>query len=104
MEPKGSLPHSQDPPLLVPILSQNNLVHTTTYYLSKIHLNIILRSLIRLSSLFQIELMSLWISGHIDDSSHFLLKKCVPYMLKTLLELVTASIREGIFPSTFQTQ
>jgi hypothetical protein len=28
-------------PLLVPILSQTNPIHTTLFYLSKIHLNII---------------------------------------------------------------
>jgi hypothetical protein len=30
------------------------------------------------------------------------LKKFVPYMLKPLLELINASIREGVFPSTLQ--
>jgi hypothetical protein len=36
----------------------------------------------------------------LHDFSPYLLKKCVPYMLKLLLELVIESIREGIFPST----
>jgi hypothetical protein len=39
MEPEGSLPCSQDPPL-VPILSQINPIHTIPSYLSKIHFNI----------------------------------------------------------------
>jgi hypothetical protein len=41
MEPEGSLPCSQDPPL-VPVLSQIRRSHTTPSYLSKIHFNIIL--------------------------------------------------------------
>jgi hypothetical protein len=39
METKGSLPSSQEPPL-VPILSQIIPVHTTPSYFSKIHFNI----------------------------------------------------------------
>jgi hypothetical protein len=38
----------------------------------------------------------------LDDISNFLLKKCVSYMLKTLLELVNITIRGDIFPSTFK--
>jgi hypothetical protein len=37
-----------------------------------------------------------------DDIPPYLLKKCVPYMIKPLLELDNASIREGIFPSTLK--
>jgi hypothetical protein len=29
-------------------------------------------------------------------------KKCIPHIIKPLLELVSASIREGIFPSKFK--
>jgi hypothetical protein len=36
------------------------------------------------------------------DISPYLLKKCAPHMIKPLLELVTASIREGIFLSTLR--
>jgi hypothetical protein len=38
-------------------------------------------------------------SAGLDDISPYLLKKCVPHIIKPLLELVNASIREGIFPS-----
>jgi hypothetical protein len=38
-------------------------------------------------------------SAGLDDISPYLLKKCVPHIIKLLLELVNASIREGIFPS-----
>jgi hypothetical protein len=38
-------------------------------------------------------------SAELDDISPYLLKKCVPHIIKLLLELVNASIREGIFPS-----
>jgi hypothetical protein len=41
MEPEGSLPCSQQPPL-VPVLSQMNLLHTTPSHFLKIHFNIIL--------------------------------------------------------------
>jgi hypothetical protein len=37
IEPTGSLPCSQEPPPLVPILSQIDLVHTIPSYLSKPH-------------------------------------------------------------------
>jgi hypothetical protein len=40
MEPEGSLPCSQQPPL-VPILSQINPIHIMPSYLSKIHFNIV---------------------------------------------------------------
>lgn len=33
-----------------------------------------------------------------DDISLYLLKKCVPYILKLCLQLVSASVREGNFP------
>jgi hypothetical protein len=39
-------------------------------------------------------------SAGLDNISPYLLKKCVPYMLKLLLELVSASIGEDIFPSS----
>jgi hypothetical protein len=35
----------------------------------------------------------------LNGTSPCLLKKCVPYMLQTILQLVNASIRKGIFPS-----
>jgi hypothetical protein len=38
------------------------------------------------------------LAGLADISPH-LLKKCVPYILKPLLELVSISSRQGIFPS-----
>lgn len=38
----------------------------------------------------------------LDDISLYLLKKCVPYMLKPSPELVDASIIEGIFPITLK--
>jgi hypothetical protein len=38
-------------------------------------------------------------SAGLDGISPYLLKKCVPHIIKPLLELVNASIREGIFPS-----
>jgi hypothetical protein len=41
MEPEGSLPCSQEPSPLVPILSQINPVQITPFYLSKIYFNII---------------------------------------------------------------
>jgi hypothetical protein len=37
-------------------------------------------------------------SAGLDDTSSFLLKKCSPYLIIPLLELVNASIRNGIFP------
>jgi hypothetical protein len=43
-------------------------------------------------------------SAGLDDISPYLLKKCVPYMLKPLLELVNASIREVIFLLTLKNQ
>jgi hypothetical protein len=39
-EPEGSLPCSQESST-VPVLSQNNIVHTTPSYLFKIHFNIV---------------------------------------------------------------
>jgi hypothetical protein len=41
-------------------------------------------------------------SAGLDDISPYLLKKCTPHIIKPLLELVNASIREGIFPSTLK--
>jgi hypothetical protein len=41
-------------------------------------------------------------SAGLDDITPYLLKICIPYMIKPLLELVNASIREGIFPSTLK--
>jgi hypothetical protein len=41
-------------------------------------------------------------SAGLDDISPYLLKKCTPHMIKPLLELVNASIREGNFPSTLK--
>jgi hypothetical protein len=41
MELEGSLPCSQENPLLVPVLSQLELVHITPSYLSEIRFNII---------------------------------------------------------------
>jgi hypothetical protein len=41
-------------------------------------------------------------SVRLADISSCLLKKCMPYMLKPLSELVSASITEGIFPSTLK--
>jgi hypothetical protein len=38
----------------------------------------------------------------LDDISPYLLKKYAPHMIKPLSELVNASIREGIFPSTLK--
>ncbi|PNF31582.1 hypothetical protein B7P43_G00791 [Cryptotermes secundus] len=38
-------------------------------------------------------------SAGLDDISPYLLKSCIPYIAKPLLELVNASIRDGIFPS-----
>jgi hypothetical protein len=38
-------------------------------------------------------------SAGLDDISPYLLKKCVPHIIEPLIELVNASIREGIFPS-----
>jgi hypothetical protein len=38
-------------------------------------------------------------SAGLDDISPYLLKKSVPHIIKPLLELVNASIREGIFSS-----
>jgi hypothetical protein len=38
-------------------------------------------------------------SAGLDDISPYLLKKCIPHIIKPLLELVNVSIREGIFPS-----
>jgi hypothetical protein len=37
-----------------------------------------------------------------DDTSPYLLKKYTPHIIKPFLELVRASIREGIFPSKLQ--
>jgi hypothetical protein len=45
MEPEALLPCSQKPST-VPILNQNNRVHVTPSYLSKIHFNIILTILL----------------------------------------------------------
>jgi hypothetical protein len=36
------------------------------------------------------------------DITTYLLKKCVPYMLEPLLELVNALIRVSIFPTTLK--
>jgi hypothetical protein len=41
-------------------------------------------------------------STELADVSLYLLKKCVSYVLVPLLELVSASIREGIFLSTIK--
>jgi hypothetical protein len=41
-------------------------------------------------------------SSGLDDTLPYLFKKCTPYMLKPLLELVNVSIREGIFPSALK--
>jgi hypothetical protein len=41
-------------------------------------------------------------SAGLDDLSPYFLKKCVPCMLKPLLELLTVSIREDIFPYAFK--
>jgi hypothetical protein len=38
-------------------------------------------------------------SAGLDDISTYLLKKCIPHIIKLLLELVNVSIRIGIFPS-----
>jgi hypothetical protein len=38
----------------------------------------------------------------LDDVSPYLRKKCVPYVLKPVLELSIASMKEGIFPSTLK--
>jgi retron-type reverse transcriptase len=38
-------------------------------------------------------------SAGFDDISPYLLIKCAPHIIKPLLELVNASIRDGIFPS-----
>jgi hypothetical protein len=38
----------------------------------------------------------------LDDISPYLTKRCVPDMLKPLLELVNTSVREDIFPSIVQ--
>jgi hypothetical protein len=38
-------------------------------------------------------------SAGLDDISTYLLKKCIPHIIKPLLELVNLSIRKGIFPS-----
>jgi hypothetical protein len=38
-------------------------------------------------------------SARLDDISTYLLKKCIPHIIKPLLELVNVSIREVIFPS-----
>jgi hypothetical protein len=38
-------------------------------------------------------------SAGLDDVSTYLLKEFIPHIIKLLLELVNASIREGIFPS-----
>jgi hypothetical protein len=38
-------------------------------------------------------------STGLDDISPYLLKKCTPYIIKPFIELVNASIREGIFSS-----
>jgi hypothetical protein len=38
-------------------------------------------------------------SAGLDDISTYSLKKCIPHIIKLLLELVNISIREGIFPS-----
>jgi hypothetical protein len=38
-------------------------------------------------------------SAGLDDISTCLLNKCIPHIIKPLLELVNVSIREGIFPS-----
>jgi hypothetical protein len=43
-------------------------------------------------------------SAGLADVSLYLLKKCVSYVLVPLLELVNASIREGIFLSTLKKQ
>jgi hypothetical protein len=40
----------------------------------------------------------------LDGISPYSLKKCVHYVLTPLLELVNASIREGIFPSKLKYQ
>jgi hypothetical protein len=37
--------------------------------------------------------------ARLDDISPYLLKICVPYIITPLVELVNASIREGIFPT-----
>jgi hypothetical protein len=41
-------------------------------------------------------------SAGLDDISPYLLKKFIPHIIKPLLELINASIREGIFPSKFK--
>jgi retron-type reverse transcriptase len=41
-------------------------------------------------------------STGLDDISPYLLKKCTPHIIKLLLELVNASIKEGTFPSTLK--
>jgi hypothetical protein len=38
-------------------------------------------------------------SAGLDDISLYQLKTCIPHIIKSLLEVVNASIREGIFPS-----
>jgi hypothetical protein len=38
-------------------------------------------------------------SAGLDDISPYLLAKCIPHIIKPLLQLVNVSIREGIFPS-----
>jgi hypothetical protein len=43
-------------------------------------------------------------SAGLDDISPYLLTKCIPHIIKQLLELINASIREGIFPSKLKSQ
>jgi hypothetical protein len=57
MEAEGSGPYSQDP-LLVPILSHMNSVHSSPPYLSKIDSNVIFLAL--LSRLFIRSLLITW--------------------------------------------
>jgi hypothetical protein len=41
-------------------------------------------------------------SAGLDEISSYLLRKCAPYMLKSLLELINVSIRKSVFPSTLK--
>jgi hypothetical protein len=38
-------------------------------------------------------------SAGLDGISLYPLKKCIPHIIKPMLELINASITEGIFPS-----
>jgi exonuclease III len=82
------------------LILENNIVHSqTSNKIDNLRDSFVLMETTEAGLIKIIGSMASKKSAGLDDISPYLLKKCIPFIVTPLLNLINASIRDGIFPS-----